>query len=741
VTIKTFIETQYGEATGRVSLWWREKPGAKSPIDKQKWFTYPAELDAMASFAESKANKDLYLTVGAYSEDKRTPDNVTLISAIYQDTDTFDYTQYRIEPSTVVHTSPGKTHCWFTLDRAYDASQVELITKKMTYAHRAAGNDVSSWGRNKVLRVPGSVNTNYDGFPEDVTVEYTGAVYTLQEIANAYDDVALPTAAPKVAPMSRVEVQAPTAELPTFLNAQSKLPATFPLELITQEPSAENRSQMREKLILECMRAGLSDMDAASIAWNSKCGAKYHEGREDLLWYEIAKFRAIIEDETGEHAEPPAPEERKVVNPKAPVTILSKPQRERALAHWDRTFLGEYERYVRESIKIFNGPYHRAVGWTILTAVVGECGKIRQGKRDLPLNLYIMPIGGTTTGKSEAMALGSDVIHGSFSVEENPDIGDDTSQSALSQKLHKRDGKVTLVNSDEADGLIESLTDKGSWKPGLLSFYTRLYDGLVPPIMRTGDVDGKWSKTIFSMFLMGTEAGMVGALTRKMFETGFLTRFAWFIGENIEVPEESLGVREGSIEQAMEDRSQIEAWSSNWNRIREDWMFRRMTGGGEYIRFDSPETAEFFQKVTAKLEHSMFRNHRNADIIKPSVIRLNRTMWKMSALLAVSSGRYTISMDDILVSLLQGEELLGNLIYMAGVISDSAHAKSVDELETYLNGQPERKARVERIYRRFASATKVEVDVWLANLCAQGRAGSERDAVDGAMIYKLKGEL
>ena len=745
--IRQFIETHLGEGSGRTSIWWREQPGAKSPIDKQKWFQYPDQLDAMAEFAQSKANKDVYMPVSLYAEDKRVPEKATTISAVYQDTDTFDPTGYRLEPSTIVQTSPGRTHCWFVLDKPYPAEQVELVTKKVTYAHRAAGADVSSWGRNKVLRVPGTVNTSH-GFPEDISVEYSGAIYTLQEIANAYDDVALPTAAPRVPMPARntgeIVVPDDRPDLPDFMVAQSKLPATFPLELITSEPeigSDGNRSQMREKLALECMRAGLTDAETFVVVLNSKCGSeKWTERGDDFGWWEITKFRAIIDLEEGAHATPPSESERKANDPKAPVILLTDAQRARAMKHWDNTFLGEYERYVRSSLKIFNGPYHRAVSWTILATTLGSCAWLRQGKRDIPLNLYIMPIGPTTSGKSEAKAMGADIIHGVFDKENNPDIGDDASQSALSQKLHKRDGKATLLNSDEADGLIGSMVDKGSWKAGILAFWTFLYDGLVPPIMRTGDTDGKWSKTVFNMFLMGTEVGLTSVLTRKMFETGFLARFLWFIGESVDIPEEDLGVREGSIDQALEDRTQINEWGDRWAATREVWMFRKMQPGKEYIRFESPETAEFFRKVTARLEKDTFKNHRNVDIITPSVIRLNRSLWKMAALVAISDNREEISMDDVLLVLLQGEELLGNLVYMAGSISNSTHAQAVDAVEKFLMTQRDHKARVEVIYRYFSSETKYDVDMLLVNLTSQGRAKKTSAEDDNGAVYELRGQ-
>ena len=744
--IKRFIEAIYGSASGEVSLWWRDKPGAKSPIDKQKWFSYPDQAAEMATFAESKADRDVYLSVSTYSERRRVPEFCKSISAIYQDTDTFDPAGYRVEPSIIVQTSEGRTHCWFVLDEPADAERAEVVTKKMTYAHKAEGADVSSWGRNKILRVPGSVNTGHDGFPEEVTAAYTGNVYSLADIANAYDDVSITATIPAPVALSEAKQMAivQPSDLPNFLDAQSMLPENFDIRLITQEPeigSEGNRSQMREKLILECMRAGLDDLNTAAVAWNSKCGEKYHENgeREDLLWYEVAKFRAIVDSESGALATTAPADERPALTSGTPtrIDLLTKAERKIAQDHWDKTFPGEYERYVKEAVKIYNAPYHRAMTWMILSAVVGETAKIREGKRGLRLNFYIAPLGPTTTGKSEAMDMATTVIHGSFEKGDNPDIGSDSSPGALTEKLHKRNGKSTIFKADEADGLIEQWVGKNGYHTGMLQFMTKLFDGWVEPQNRRGDVDQEYAECVFTMCLMGTESGLSAVLTRKMFESGFLARMSWFIGEQVEVPRDLLGFKMGSVSGALSDKSQIKKWSNKWGAVRETWMYHSLQPGGEFIQFENDKVAKYFLEKTAEFEHGLFKNHRNYDIIQPSIRRIVRSMVKMAALVAIEDGRMTISMEDILLALLQGEELFGNLEYMSTVISDSALAKATNDLEMWIAGRPQQVAKIEEIYRSHAGASKQEVDSLLTQLTSQGRVGVIRNT-DKSISYEIR---
>jgi hypothetical protein len=331
--IDQFIETVWGDTKGRVSVWWRQSPGKDEPIDKQRWFAWPEQRENVVKFIESKADHDVYIPVSLFDADKRTPDHATLVHTLWQDTDTFDPKGYRIEPSIIVQTSPGRTHCWWVLDKPYPAEQAEKVVRKITYAHRAEGADVSSWGRNKLLRVPGTHNTSHD-WPEEVTADFKGTVYTLAEVANAYDDVPLPAGPSKaVAKAGPVEVPELPDELPDFLSVQAKLPPEFPIDLITDEPHDGTRSEMRWRLIAELIEAGLTDEESFVVAWAAKCSDKWREDRrgQDGLWMEIAKERQKYEwaqDAPESPVEPRKPKAKR--RTRKPVEILSAADRKRA---------------------------------------------------------------------------------------------------------------------------------------------------------------------------------------------------------------------------------------------------------------------------------------------------------------------------------------------------------------------------------------------------------------------------
>ncbi len=725
--IKDFITTILGQAEGRVSLWRREGFGPKAPIDRQKWYDYPADLDAMVRSVEENVTKDVYITTATYGQDDRKPQHTLMAGCVWLDADTCPPDRMRVPPSVVVQSSEGRWQLYWVLDEPVRAAEASKISRQMAYAHKSEGADLSSWPSNKVMRVPGTSNTNW-GFPFRVTAETNGLVYTLEELAEAYKDVDLDSI-----PTGHTNIDVPKYERADFFEAQAKLPADFPLDLLTREPEvgpAGNRSEMRWALVSSLVEAGLSDPEVLAIAWQAPASSKWREDPrgDDMLRWEIAKERLKYEEGFG-RVLPPDPDAPPLPDPKpvpvrrstkpVPVPILSADDRHRARALWEQSWLGEYETWLRKSIKIYNAPYHRAAAWSALSALLGDCAYIRGGKRDVPLNIWTWTIGPPATGKSEARDAMQLVVHKGHSAEKNPDIGDDASSVGLYDKLHKMEKQATLFNSDEADGLIEEMVTKGGWKTGQMSKWTYLFDGRVPPSIRAGANDGEWCNTVFNMYMSGTHEGVFGVLNRKMFAKGFLTRMVWFIGETMEIPEELRGFRASGGDTA--DLSKIAEWKLRFYDIRQTWGFRGMGRGRDYIETDDV-AADFYQQMTARIESGPLSSEPNWDIIKPSIIRLNTTMYKMAALIAIAAGRTAISKDDMLIALYQGEELLGNLVYVANNISDSEHSKTLDLVETFIATYPTGAGSPD-VYRAMANKglTKKDVDGYIAELVAQRR--------------------
>lgn len=723
--IRDFIETVLGETEGRSSIWWRPRGGENAPINRAEWFDYPAQLDEMVEFAESIADKDVYLPVAVYDSDSRVPKRTTQVAALWNDTDTFDPDEYRIQPSIVVETSEGRTHCWWLLDRPADAKQAETVVRKLTYAHKGAGADVSSWGRNKLLRLPGTTNTSH-GSPQRVTIRKdTGAIYTLAEIANAYDDIPL-TPIPEPREMSSLPVGDIPENLPDFFEAQAKLPEEFPIELLTAEPQGGNRSELRWLLLSTLIENGLTNEEAFVIAKQSPAASKWFEDSRGLtgLWAEILKERERFGWGKLEGAEPAEP----VKVTRKRVEILTPEERERAQKHYKKTFLHEYEEWVSSHLKVYNAPYHRAAAWMVLSNLVGENARVNVRSKDVPCGLFFFVLGETSTGKSESKDFMQDAIHRGYPEAKNPDIGDDISIGALMDILRDRPRSATIMSSDEVDGMLSQMRDKNGWRSADMATYTYLYDGKVSGQGRKGNTDdvGKWTKTQFSWFGMGTPAKVFPVLDRAMFESGFLARFQWWFGDAHEISESDMGVEIGGESSYNARGKTIEKWKIHAQKVSSGWGFRRMNIPDEDVPImdvDRSETAEFIKQKTAQIEARLWRDDPNYDILYPSLRRTMITVAKMAALLALWDQRQTFGKDDVLVALLQSEELLANLYYAASQVSTSQHAKMLDVMYDYIaiSGQDTPSEKIFRWMSEKHNLDMAQVERYRDELRAHGR--------------------
>jgi hypothetical protein len=321
------------------------------------------------------------------------------------------------------------------------------------------------------------------------------------------------------------------------------------------------------------------------------------------------------------------------------------------------------------------------------------------------------------------------VVHRGYSGDQkNPDIGDDISTAALLDILRERPKGVSMMSSDEVDGLLSQMVDKGNWRSSDISTYTYLYDGKVQPVARKGSIEnaGSWTKTQFSWFGMGTPAAVIDTLNRKMFESGFLARFQWWIGEDMEIDETEGGVSLGGEASYREQNKIIDKWRDRFSEAKQGWTMRGMQaydGDLPIIEPDSPETAEYFRKKTGHLEYTLWAGDKNHEILKPSLRRTDITIVKMAALLALSDGRMSFSKDDLLVAMLHCEAALENLYHVAGLVASSDHAKQLDAIFDFVlaHGQDVKSSTIFKAMSERFGLTVLDVERYRDELRAQGR--------------------
>lgn len=692
--IHEFLTSILGETEGRATIWRRRKYGRNSPIDSQQWFQYPRDIDKMVTYAQTHADIDVYFSPSLYNQDERQPQYTTEAATVWCDADSADPSVFRLQPSYVVQSSPNRWQTYWVLDKPVRAAEASRMARTIAYAHRHQGADISSWPSNKLMRVVGTTNSNYD-WPHEVVGEPTGTIYSLEEMHEAYADV---DEAEISAPADRKAIErmpAPT-DLPAFMDAQQLLPADFPLQLITDTPADGLRSEMRWKLIAELVEAGLDDENVAALAWEAKCSEKWHDDPRGIegLWMEIAKERQRYDEK-------PKPEEGAVAEVK-PVKLKqqTKPQRleiltasERKMAkeRFKASWLYEYQEWVARNIKNYNRRYMLGASLMALSNTIGQNARLIIRGQPVPLNLFSITVGPTTSGKSEAKFYMKRTISECYIDEGNVNIGSNVSTQAIFEYIHSRAEQSTMLLADEAHSFIESMRDKSGWQRDLMAKITELYDGDAEPQMRRGDTQGEHTKTSFSMSLWGVEDEIVSVLDRKMFKSGFLARVLWFIGEQSDMDIEDQGVQ--FTEQGLLDRQddQLAIWKKRFLSYNEVWAYKRLTNGNRIPNIwpDSDETAQWFQKKTAKIQSGQyFPDSDEARLLSAVAIRSNNSTAKIAALLAISEGRDSITRDDFAVALWIMEDCLGDMLYMFNQVASTEHSKALDMLEIVIASNP-----------------------------------------------------
>lgn len=732
-------------------------PNGKLKVERHFWFAYPAELDLMVEFAEkAHANReDAYLSPLIYGDapfiDKkqnviratrdgrplftRSLANALFSQTVYMDSDECPPEAFRIPPSRHVQTSEGHGHDYWFLASPVPAAVAAEVAHRITTAHKAEGSDPSGWSANKVLRLP-TFNTSYDEFsPFEVTwgdsdAAAAGEVYDVTDISGAYDDIEVAQTAAfgdvALSPVPKVE------GLPPFLDLVARIPEREKRlnDLIYKNPKLGPggwRTEQRFALLLDLRRFGFSDEETISIAWHSPAAAKWREDARgiDGLWWELqVKVNPIILQESGKtiSAAPPVEPDRE--GPK----LLSGEERARIARRSDVHSL--YLAWARSKVPSFNAPYHHINGWLMLSVTLGDCAVFPKDPKPLPLGLYSITVGGSSTGKTEAEQPLNDVLEAFYPVNPPHQAGR-SSKEALIEALIERDGKVTYITEDEGDGLLLEVAGGGPMA-GMPQIWTKIYDGDVPALGRVGrkELNVVGRKTVPTFRLMGTPEGILKAVNKGMFYTGFLARVIWILGEETPITEEGVRTKLRKGRTAVDPMPKW--WASHLRNMRARVLQSAPLESTRAELWPTDEALARLDKAKWQITQHFAREH-DAELWKTIVRRMGDIMWKIAGLSAVSDGRSMIGLRDVEVAIAYAESWLANVVEIASRVSDTFFSKQCDEIEKLIAGSKEQTADIGSIYRFRKAEPKRIVDDYIQSLVFQGRI---EEAPTG--YYKIK---
>lgn len=736
--IHTFLSTIFGDQTGWIVCGLMDQSGPKGILNRQHDFYYPDNINDIVEWCETHRNSDAYVSPLIYGDMRnpknnhirRIPENSLTTLVAYQDSDSCTPDKFRLTPTIHITSSAGRYQDYWLLTEPVKASDAADASRRIAIAHRQDGSDPSSWSANKFLRIPGSTNTRH-GFPERVVGKVGGDIYDLSDINEAYSDVKLETRAIARIPVERSygDVQ----DLPNYSTAMDKLPSGFKLSLITDEPHAtQDRSRMRYLLLCDLFRAGLDFDDVLSIAWHAPASQKWREDDRNLngLIAEALKAQTEIAYQSGFTAEQVTAQElvASSVKQELPEVALLDDE-ERILCQGENDFIKRYQNWSRVKLgAAYNAPYARMNAWSALAGAFSDLGIVSSNGDSL--NLFIMAIGGSGSGKSSSRRLWDKLMTEIFPDDAGWMIGSNASPEALHEKLIERDTKVSFFSADEAHGWFKRVNGN-QWADGTYENLAEYYDGDVPPLLRTSagkrEISGKRAKSYFSMHMMGTRRGemsLPAVLTTSMFYSGFLARFLWFIGEDREVTDESLRETNGDGEYANNGyEPQARQWAAEFadtkKRLRA--KHRRMRIPMNMTQGALERMSLFKRKAT-----DLASQRKEWEILEPCMTRIGPNVRRAATLLALEEGLDVVELRHVVLAIEAAEEWLSCLFSVAAEISASAFAREVDEIEMFLiakGGQ----ARREVVFRKFASRNPRDLMVQLEALHSQGRVIEDQE--------------
>ena len=725
-------------------------------------FHLPAYLSDLIEDATWSLNGNLYCSTNTFTDGRiehyteedtgkrkiktgRQKENAKEGRAIYCDADTAHPNLFRVKPSIIVQSSPGRWQCWWLLDDVYPATRIALLSRQIAYAHNEQGADISSSSLTKLLRVPGSVNAKRDRETGNYVHELlpvveawdTGERYSISEIEAKYEDIEfIRSLMPESA-----DVELPDAEhLPKFADLYNALPEFSAtgvdlVELIETDGwldeegknrpgPAGDRSRWRYRLICDLMREGYSNDETLVLAWASKAAEKWKHDPRGMrgLWAEILKARIEINGEQGEGLERLESDEA-YQESEIGVALLTDEERESIKD--DPHFINRYCRWVKTRLTRANMPYHRLNAWMVLSTAYAELTKIPDEAGDVPLNFFTLALGETATGKTQASNLMFDMLHhvheDGFWGDNGVNIGGNVTPQALNKVLIDRDGKVSMFHADEAHGPLAQI-QKVEYQTGSLELYTYLYDGRVPKYQRMTNAENsnKDATTIFNMWLMGPPRQVSDVIPRAWFESGFLGRFMFAIGDPPDTDADNVKMRrrKGDLSRKTIDPFVLQ--------IAEEVMFNREQFEARGLPYLGETDAALERMAEAHRKMIAFaRAHPTlSEPLYEATRRQGLHVRKAAWLLALSEGCGYVTLRHALIAIEAAEGWLAALVEVAGMVSTGDYAKQANAIERAIreNGgwMP-----MAKLWRRFEDIAHRDKQNFIDELSRQNRIKAE----------------
>ena len=512
------------------------------------------------------------------------------------------------------------------------------------------------------------------------------------------------------------------------------VPASIPDALVTSPGTKADFSKLLGALVKETD----DDNRILSILWN--CSGTKKWAREWGLEFTAKRIQDARHTPEPTRENPAIEEKREAEAKGKPTTFDLLTEEEREYLKTRPTFVDRVEQ-VAKSLNYDQLPYFRSAAWTMAAMAFSFKGFIPLSKtHKMGLNLWHINLGLSGTGKSVVGGFRDSVLRTVFEGDNEGGIpfslGEDSSPQGLHAALLDRDRKASLFSSDEAAGFFSTLGLR-DWKTGLDEKITSWYNGYVEGSnkLTMKELRGKTALTSFNMSMFGTPDKVTKVITADMFETGFMARVNWVIGN----PPKDDGSRFMLDIDTSEDVEDFDTSAPEITELASDLM-------AAVAHLDKPAALKPAPGVMKRLSeaykatHDLAKGKENFDIIDPSLTRLAETMMKCAGICALYRSSETIEMVDALHAIRAAEEWNRNLHTVVGMVSAGDFQRRASEIEAWVSSQggTVTRTRLFHRFRNFIEKDSRELDSLLTYLVESGTMNRLEEGKSGVK-YALNG--
>lgn len=514
------------------------------------------------------------------------------------------------------------------------------------------------------------------------------------------------------------------AEIYSRLNSEELFEAWTGLPRVITPESLRERVARVMSIAYE---QGGSTLDAATLGWHSAAAQHEHGIRQhglQAVWdlaLHVASSPVTVEQQ---FAAEPEPEPAVKPEPARRVNLLNSYERERVadVDWWGEEFM----RAMATMNPVMSEPYYRLNRWIALSLCFADKAVIPwTNGTHLILNFYAIMVGPSNSGKTEALEPVKEIARQFWLGMDDPDIGGDATPEALTAALIRRDGKPSLIHADEADAKFRKWADVRGPYSGMPHLITEIYTGNVPAIWRNTqkDISGIHAKAFPNVHMMGIQHKIADAIHPDDWITGYINRFVWANGERKMLTAEQKKApirRTGESAAGSKSINWYQQWAAQFKMIENTTL--RPEPSQKYAWIDIADDVLERDVQMKETFEAIAQNSPYEERLEPTFKRLEKTILKCAALVAITKKRRRIEMDDYLIALEQAEEWAENIVDMVAATDETPRAREVNKLHDLLASRGGRMApsaiHREKTYAGQSKYTNGLID----ELVAQGRA-------------------